>query len=338
MFSESESHIEASHPDGISADAPRPQIEHNTLRVLPLSETTEQADSASDFRFDPGCGRTSLHGLCCRASFLPSGKAAPFTTAAHFRGDEIPAIVRFSGRSSEPLTADLLSPAKGMSVQFLLPSGPTFSLIGITVPVFFARTPESFMAMLTTLSRAKEGQISKTEALRRFALHFEESRQGLLALNRLKPPVSYATCLYYCVHAYYLVDEEGRRRPVRFEWLPDAGVHTLTRNEAASRAGDYLERELELRLRERPASFKLNIVFGEEGDPIDDPTKRWPADRRRVEAGRLVLLEAIPEPEGLSIDPTAVPEGIALSEDPILRFDQSLYLEPFRRRTNEPGH
>lgn len=328
MFSESESHTETSHPDGISADAPRLQIEYDALRVLPVSETTEQAESASDFRFDPGCGRASFRSLCCRASFLPSGKAAPFTTAAHLRGDEIPAVVRFSGRSSGPLTADLLSPATGMSVKFLLPGGLSSNLIGITVPVFFARTPQSFIEMLTTLNRAKEGQISKTEALRRFALHFEESRQGLLALNRLKPPVSYATCLYYCVHAYYLVDEDGRRRPVRFEWLPDAGVHTLTRSEAASQAGDYLERELELRLRERPASFKLNIVFGEEGDPIDDPTKRWPADRRRVEAGRLVLLEPIPEPADLTMDPTAVPEGIALSEDPILRFDHGLYLLP----------
>lgn len=332
MFSESETHVESSDTPWLPVKASNPQDE---LHAPSAVEAIDELERISGLH--AGHRRAHARGLCCRATFFPSGKAVPFTIAPHLQTQEIDTIVRFSGSSTNPLLADLLSPAKGMAVQFMLPSGEYTCLVGITVPVFFARTPESFMAMLTTLNRTKAGRIAKAEALRRFARHFGESRQSLLALQRLKPPISYATSMYYCVHAYFLIDEEGHRRPVKFEWLPDAGIHTLTPQEAEALPDNYLERELELRVRTgQPVSFKLNIVFGEEGDPTDDPTKRWPSDRRRIDAGRLVLREPIIEPAGLLMDPTVVPEGITLSSDPILNFRHSAYIESMKRRGS--GH
>ncbi|OWR31874.1 catalase [Saccharibacillus sp. O23] len=330
MSSNSDLHAAA----GLSGGASEPSDGREALYLTPAEEAVDELERVSGLH--PGYRRAHARGFCCRASFLPSGKAAAFTTAPHLQEREVKTIVRFSGSSTDPAMADLLSPAKGMGVQFLLPDGTRSSMVGVTVPVFFARTPESFMEMLTTLNRTKAGRMPKTEALRRFARHFGESRQSLLALKRLKPPASYATNLYYCIHAYFLVDEEGRRRPVKFEWIPDSGVQTLSIHDAAAMPDDYLEKELELRLLSQPPSFKLNIVFGEEGDPTDDPTKRWPSDRRRIDAGRLVLLEQIPEPPGLIMDPTAVPDGISLSDDPILNFRRDTYAESLKRRSG--GH
>lgn len=329
MFSETEKH-QANGSSGGQTDS---SGKHDYLYSTKTEEAVDELERVSGVH--PGYRRAHARGFCCRASFLPSGKAAPFTTAPHLQEREIKAIVRFSGSSTDPALADLLSPAKGMAVQFMLPEGGHTNMVGVTVPVFFARTPESFMEMLTTLNRTKAGKMPKAEALRRFARHFGESRQSLLALKRLKPPASYATNLYYCIHVYMLVDEEGRRRPVKFEWIPDLGVQTLSIHEAAAMPDDYLERELELRMLAHPPSFKLNIVFGEEGDPTNDPTKRWPSDRKRIDAGRLVLLEPIAEPHGLVMDPTVVPDGIALSDDPILNFRRDTYAESLKRRSSE---
>lgn len=326
MFSDSENH----RSDPLSGSTADSADKHDQLYVTEAEEAVDELERVSGVH--PGYRRAHAGGFCCRASFLPSGKAAPFTTAPHLQDREIKAIVRFSGSSTDPALADLLSPAKGMAVQFALPDGEVTNMVGVTVPVFFAKTPSSFMDMLTTLNRTKAGKMPKSEALRHFARHFGESRQSLLALKRLKPPVSYATNLYYCIHVYILVDAEGRRRPVKFEWIPDLGVHTLSIHDAAALPDDYLEKELELRMLSQPPSFKLNIVFGEEGDPTDDPTKRWPSDRARINAGRLVLLEPIAEPRGLLMDPTAVPEGIALSDDPILNFRRDTYAESMKRR------
>jgi catalase len=283
----------------------------------------------------PGYRRAHARGICCRAVFRPNGLAAPFTTAAHLQEQETGAVVRFSGSSTDPALADLLSPAKGMAVQFTLPGGGVTSLVGVTVPVFFARTPESFIDIISSVHKARTGNLGPLELIHEITTHFSESKASLLAVKKLQPPASYAESHYYCIHTYFFVDAAGTRRPVKFEWTPDAGVRSLSVKDAAPQPDHYLEDELELRLLAEPALFQLTVVFGEEGDPTDDPTHAWPDDRRRIDIGRLYLTERIEEPDGLLMDPAAVPAGIALSDDPILNFRHAAYGESFQRRRQE---
>lgn len=307
---------------------------------IPAAENTGLAAEAVDAieglsGVHPGYRRAHARGICCRAVFRPSGLAAAFTTAAHLQEQESAAVVRFSGSSTDPALADLLSPAKGMAVQFSLPDGGSTSLVGATVPVFFARTPESFVDIVRTAHKAQEGSLGPLELIKEITTHFSESKESFLSLNKLKPPASYAELHYYCIHAYLLVDAEGRRRPVKFEWKPEAGVRTLSLTDARQQPDRYLEDELELRLKAEPVIFQLHVIFGEDGDPTDDPTKAWPDDRRRIEIGRLYLTEVITEPEELLMDPGAVTEGIELSDDPILHFRRTAYGESFHRRRKE---
>jgi catalase len=283
----------------------------------------------------PGYRRAHARGICCRAVFRPNGLAAAFTTAAHLQEQEVSAVVRFSGSSTDPALADLLSPAKGMAVQFTLPGGGVSSLIGVTLPVFFARTPESFVDILSSVHKARAGNLGPLELIKEVTTHFSESKASLLAVKKLQPPASYAESHYYCIHTYFFVDAEGNKRPVKFEWTPDAGVRALSLKDASQQPDQYLEEELELRLLAGPAVFQLTVVFGEEGDPTDDPTHAWPEDRRRIDIGRLYLTEIIEEPDGLLMDPAAVPAGIALSDDPILNFRHTAYGESFQRRRKE---
>ena len=75
------------------------------------------------------------------------------------------------------------------------------------------------------------------------------------------------------MHAFYLVNEEGERTPVKFEWEPESGIETFTVKELATLPPDYLETELAKRLETEEVRFRLHIVIGEEEDPTDDPTK-----------------------------------------------------------------
>ncbi|WP_150269914.1 catalase [Paenibacillus tepidiphilus] len=283
----------------------------------------------------PGHRRAHARGICCRAVFRPNGLASAFTGAPHLQTQETEAVVRFSGSSTDPALADLLSPAKGMGVQFMLPDGTKPSLVGTTVPVFFARTPESFIDIIGAVHRARSGNLGPIDLVKEVISHFSESRESLMAAKRLKPPASYAESHYFCIHAYYLVDAAGQSRPVKFEWVPDTGVRTLAADAAAQQPDDYLEEELKLRLQAEEAVFQLVAVFGEDGDPTDDPTRAWPEDRRRIDFGRLHLTEIMPEPEGLLMDPAAITRGMALTEDPILHYRSAAYAESYQRRRKE---
>ncbi|MFD8390824.1 hypothetical protein ACFV2N_16825 [Streptomyces sp. NPDC059680] len=46
---------------------------------------------------------------------------------------------------------------------------------------------------------------------------------GLKAIAGLPATESFATTTFHGLHAYYLVDAEGRRRAFRYRWVPEAG-------------------------------------------------------------------------------------------------------------------
>ncbi|WP_084783759.1 catalase family peroxidase [Paenibacillus sp. FJAT-26967] len=310
-----------------------PSNEHPALNSGPTDLAGQAVDAIEDLSgTHPGYRRAHAKGICCRAVFRPSGLAAALTTAPHLQEQEIEAVVRFSGSSTDPALADALSPAKGMAVQFTLPDGGITNLVGVTVPVFFARTPESFLDMIRAAHRAQEGNLGPIDLFKEITTHFSESKESFLAIKHLKPPASYAACHYYCIHAYFLTNRQGSARPVKFEWIPGDGVHTISVTDAAKQPDDYLEDELRLRLNNAPAVFQLTAILGEESDPTDDPTRAWPDDRQRINLGRLYITEYIEEPEGLVMDPTAVTEGMALSDDPILQFRHAAYAASSNRR------
>ena len=86
------------------------------------------------------------------------------------------------------------------------------------------------------------------------------------------------------------------------------------------RGRDYLVRDI---VERAGAAFRLLVVVAADGDPVDDPTVEWPADRERVEVGRLVLTgrETERERDGdISSSRPRMVDGIECSDDPILHF------------------
>ncbi|ASS68572.2 MULTISPECIES: catalase family peroxidase [unclassified Paenibacillus] len=281
----------------------------------------------------PGCRRAHAKGICCEAVFRPSGAVSEWTAAPHLQQEETRAIVRFSNTNPDPDNRDLLSPAKGLAVQFLLPDGARPVIVAATTPVFFARTPESFLEMMQAFREAKRGGISVKEIFTDLIGRFPHAKSALASISALKPPASFASRPYYSIHAFYFVDGAGKRRPVKYEWIPDAGEDHLPLVKAPFAGHDYLEKELAERLESSPVGFTLRIVRGEEWDPVDDPTTEWPRDRETVDAGQLIVTRIVEEPEGLLMDPTVTGNGIEVSEDPILRFRKDAYAVSFERRS-----
>ncbi|MDF9839868.1 MULTISPECIES: hypothetical protein [unclassified Paenibacillus] len=52
-----------------------------------------------------------------------------------------------------------------MAVQFSLPDGGITSLVGVTLPIFFARTPESFIDIVRIAHKAREGNLGPLELM-----------------------------------------------------------------------------------------------------------------------------------------------------------------------------
>ncbi|EOX3183662.1 MFS transporter [Escherichia coli] len=85
--------------------------------------------------------------------------------------------------------------------------------------------------------------------------------------------------------------------------------------------------------------WDLVFTLAQAGDEGNDSTKAWPADRKTINAGTLVLNKAVPQQEGpcndINYDPLILPDGIAASDDPILNARSSAYAKSYNLRTQE---
>ncbi|MER2007180.1 catalase family peroxidase [Psychrobacillus sp. BL-248-WT-3] len=285
----------------------------------------------------PGARRAHAKGDMYEATFLPNGNAVPYTVAPHLHREAIPATARFSNSPPNPASVDYLVPAKGLAVQFELPDGSFTNLVSSTVPMFVTSSPREFIDMIEIFTDKKTGiktidrAINMVELVSKKYPHSKEVIQ-IIKEQAKQPPTSYAELHYYPIHAFYFVNKDGERQAIKYEWVPvdETKDPALT---SKSISANYLTEELDDRLKRGPVQFDLFIRLAEEGDNPNDATDMWPEDRRKVNIGRLEIRNKIHPKEDIVFDPTIVPKGIELTDDPILHFRSGAYAESYERRS-----
>jgi catalase len=225
-----------------------------------------------------------------------------------------------------------------MATKFYLPDGTVSDLIAITLPAFFARTPEEFLEFSDAKAPDPATGQPDLARLQAFLVRHPHAARVVQLLQNQPAPVSFAQVSYRPLHTFYFVNAAGAGRWARYHWEPEAGVAGQPLEELARQSKDYLFEELEGRLREGPVAFRLELQLAQDDDPVDDPTAMWPDDRERVVVGRLELFRPITEAEVddpvMLHDPTAVTDGIEVSpDDQIIAVRRGAYLVSVAQRT-----
>src|SRR3954468_13401209 len=218
-------------------------------------------------------------GVVAHGAFRANGEAGAYTRATHFQGDEIPVVARFSNGSGDPTAADHTRDGRGLAIKLRLPDGSSTDMVGLTMPMFFVRTPEDFLEFLAPRKPDPVTGAPDMAAVGAFLEKHPETLPAVQFALSADLPASYATSTYYGVHTFVLEGPDGARRPFRYHWAPAAGVHTISDEDAQARGERYLADELRERLGTGPVEFTLWWTFPDENDPLDDPTQLWPDAR-----------------------------------------------------------
>jgi catalase len=224
-----------------------------------------------------------------------------------------------------------------MAVKFYLPDGTVTDLIGITIPVFFGRTPDEVLEGLKTLKPdPTTGKPDEKRVMQLLATRPWIANAYQLA-KAVPYPVSFAQTDFHAIHAFRFVNAADEGQYARYHWEPEAGVAGQPLEELQKQPPSYLFEELEARLRKAPVVFNLVLQLAGDGDPTDDPTAQWPDDRPRVRIGRLEIVrtttvEEIGDPVMLH-DPTRLTDGIEASDDPVLAVRRGVYEVSVAHRT-----
>jgi catalase len=100
-----------------------------------------------------------------------------------------------------------------------------------------------------------------------------------------------------------------------------------------------LAQDLQRRLAQGPLRWHLQVPLAAASDPTNDVTMAWPADRPSIDAGTRVVERLQAEQSGgcrdVNFDPTLLPGGIPVSDDPLLAARSAADADSYRRRTAE---
>lgn len=152
-------------------------------------------------------------------------------------------------------------------------------------------------------------------------------------------PDSFANATYYSINAFRFTDAKGETRAVRWQMRPEAPLQGLDPDRLDALPRDYLLREMIARTSRGPSRWHLQLVVANPGDRTDNATIAWTGPHRIVDAGTLVVRSVAPEESGacrdLNFDPTILPSGIGLSDDPLPAARSKVYSSSFTRRATE---
>lgn len=290
----------------------------------------------STFGVQPGRRRNHIKGTCALGEFTGTPAAALLTRSEQFSGKSIPVVARFSVAGGNPNVADATRNARGMALEFRLPSGALQHMTMLNTPVFGAAHPETFNAMI--LASRPDPSTGKPDPakLRAFLAAHPDALAQSSYLRIHNPPPSYADSAYYGIHTFRFIDSHGASHNVKWRFVPRDGEKTLTTAEIASAPHDFLEQRLIERLAKGAAQWDMIVYVGEAGDSEDNPTLTWPESRKHFTAGTLTISKAMPEHgaecEKVNFDPLVMADGLAPTNDPVLLFRSPSYAISFGKR------
>jgi catalase len=285
----------------------------------------------------PGFRPVHAKGIVCAGTFRPSPDAKRVSRAAHLQGTPVGATIRFANSSGNPEAHDGAPSVRSLSLKLQLPDGKPTDVLANSVEGFVARTPEEFLEFLRAQLPDPATGKPDPQALQRFLGTHPGAASFIERLMKKPIPASYAQASYHAEHAFRFIAADGSSVSGRYHVLPEAGEAYLSPEDGTKRSANFLREELEGRLRKGPVAFRLRLQLAEAKDPTDDPTVLWPAERPRVELGRLEITSVSPTSQAderrLIFDPTNLTPGIEPSTDPVLLARSAAYSISYEQRT-----
>ena len=230
-----------------------------------------------------GHRRNHAKGICFTGTFEANGAGSALSSAQAFTSGQYSALGRFNLGTADPDAPDATVRVRGMGLQISTPDGQEWRTAMINAPIFAVSTPQAFYDLLVA-STSKDPDAMKTFV----SAHPEFGPFGAWDTDGTWTG-SYAEERYNSLDSFVFTDGSGADHVVRWSLLPAAQPVAISPDDLAKRGPNFLEQEIAERVQHAPARWTMVVTVASPGDPTADPTKAWPADRRTIEVGTLVV-------------------------------------------------
>jgi catalase len=277
----------------------------------------------------PGNRLVHAKGIVCEGTFTATAEAATISRAAQFRGGKVPLTIRFSDAAPDPAIPDSSGDAfpHGMAVRFTPAGGGKTDIVIFSHNGFVVATGEEFLALQKSVLATDPSKPHPWPV----EIFLSSHPAAMKFVTDPKPmPTSYGTEAYYSNNAFVFVNKKGVKQAGRYQILPVAGQHYMDDAAAKAASPNVLSDELRARLAKEPVKFRVVLQLPGAGDPTNDSTVVWAADRKTVELGTITITGVVADSDAaqktLAFDPTRLADGIELSDDPLPALRSGVYM------------
>jgi catalase len=286
----------------------------------------------------PGFRRNHAKGVSVSGFFLSNGQGVSLSKASVFQAGRVPIVGRFSLSGGKSYAADAPTTVRGLGIRFQPAQGEEWRTAMINLPVFSVRTPQAFEDQL--LASAPDPATGKPVPAKMevFLAKYPESAKALQIIRSHPMSSGFENSTFNSLNAFRLLDVAGAVTWVRWSLVPVQPFEPIATGSAQA-STNYLFDALIASIHRHPLEWHLIVTVAGSGDPTDDATMPWPADRRQVDVGTLTIDKIESEDtsvaRNINFDPLILPDGIAASEDPLLSARSAVYSQSFTRREGE---
>jgi catalase len=291
---------------------------------------------------ESGYRRAHAKGLCFSGRFDANGGGTALSTASAFQPGSYPIIGRFALAGGNPLAGDGRNVFHSMAVQLKTPDGQEWRLAMDHTPIFPVADVTSFIALQRATKPDPRTGKPDPAVMEPFLVAHPEVKAFQAYMKAAVLPNSFANATYYSINAFRFTDAGGTTRAVRWQFEPEAPLAGLDKKSLDSLPRDYLFKEFIARTARSPSRWQLKLAVANPGDITNKATVAWTGSHHIIDAGTLTISAAQPEETGacrdVNFDPTILPPGIAVSDDPLLAARSKAYSSSFTRRALEGPH
>jgi catalase len=290
----------------------------------------------------PGYRRAHAKGLCFTGTFAANGQGAALSSAQALAGGAYPVLGRFSIAGGNPLAGDGRNVFHSMALVLKTPGGQEWRMAMDHTPIFPVADVASFIALQRATKPDPATGKPDPAVMKALLAKHPEIKAFQDYMKQAVLPNSFANATYYSINAFRFKDSKGATKLVRWQFVPDTPLAGLDKKTLDKLPRDYLFKEMIARTARGPSRWHLQLVVANPTDVTNNATIAWTGPHRVVDAGTLILNAVQPEETGgcrdINFDPTILPAGIDLSDDPLLAARSKTYSSSFMRRAAEgPG-
>ncbi|WP_192564480.1 catalase family peroxidase [Pseudomonas gozinkensis] len=310
-------------------------------RGLTANQVLTSVEKDAPNPFPPGFRRAHGKGMCFTGQFVPTEQAGDLSSARVFSDNMTQVIGRFSLGAGDPHATDNSTRILSLSLLLKQPDGGEWRMAMINDSFFPTATVEGLVAMGEAFAPDSITHQPVPARIEAFYEAYPEARKYIDASDKAPWSRSFASTQFYSINAFAFTNKQNQKRFVRWSWqprLPFSGWPAESRDKAEPQA---LFDELITRVANKPIVWDLIVTVADPSDPVNDPSQPWPDSRLKVNAGTLTINALSEQATGscrdTNFDPTIVPNGVAISDDPILHARSGVYAKSFNLREREVG-